>query len=266
MKNIVITNDDGIDSYGYRLLYDSLHSLGKIYLFAPESPKSATGLSITLHKPLRVNRKKFVRTYAYVVSGNPSDIVHLAMFKIVKKIDLLASGINLGDNTSIQVILSSGTIGAAIQAALFNIPAIAFSTAISDEIRLIKMKEYCRILKRYVRNITEWVIENGLPEKCDVLNVNFPDTLRENTEIVFTKPAKLRFLEKIIERKDPRGKPYYWIYGEVLEETEKNTDVHVLWIEKNISITPLSIGFHVYFDDKYNESMKNFIKEKMNLI
>ena len=243
MKRILVTNDDGIGSIGLRILFNSVRSLGTVYVVAPEGPKSAVGLSLTLHKPLRVLHRIKYAERAWVVSGTPSDCIHIGIEKIIgRKPDLVLSGINLGDNTSIQVILASGTVGAAMQSAIIGIPSIAFSTAIDDPDRLERSREYVRIMSRFVRRIVEWVLENGMPEDVKLLNVNFPPKLSEDTKAMLTRPALMRFKERIIERRDPRGRPYYWIYGTVLDNPRPGTDVYAVWVENKISITPISIN------------------------
>jgi 5'-nucleotidase len=131
MAKIIVTNDDGIHSPGIYVLAEAVNVFGNAYIVAPEKPKSATGLGMTLHKPLRVKRVPG-RKNTFSISGTPSDVIHIATNIITGPVDLVVSGVNIGYNTSIQVILSSGTIGAAAQAALMGIPAVAFSMAVND--------------------------------------------------------------------------------------------------------------------------------------
>jgi 5'/3'-nucleotidase SurE len=102
---ILVTNDDGVHSPGLRLLYQLVMGLGEVDVVAPESPKSATGPDITLHKPLRMYEVDICGSRVVTTSSTPSDTVYLATLDLGRRYDLVLSGINLGDNTSLQVIL-----------------------------------------------------------------------------------------------------------------------------------------------------------------
>ncbi|RLE62161.1 MAG: 5'/3'-nucleotidase SurE [Thermoprotei archaeon] len=243
--NILVTNDDGIYSPGLRILYDAVKDLGNIMVVAPERPRSATSLSLTLHKPLRVSRVKVGSEVFYSVSGNPSDVILIAVSKLMKSPpDIVLSGINIGDNTSLQLVLASGTVGACLQAALMNIKAVAFSMAISSMSDIVEYPKYTEITKNIIRRLTSSILEKGFPEGVDVLNVNFPPSYERGVNLKITRLAKLRFTERIVERTDPRGRKYYWIYGEEVDVAEEDTDVHTVFNEKSISITPLSLNLH----------------------
>ncbi len=237
---ILVTNDDGIHSKGIDVLAEAVSALGEAWIVAPEKPKSTTGLGMTLHKPLRVKKIKGSER-RFAISGTPSDIVHIATNVITGPVDLVVSGVNVGDNTSIQVILSSGTIGAAAQAALLGIPAIAFSMAVSDDEEIYEQR--ARVIP-VIRAVTSFVHRNGMPPGVDIISVNFPAEIRPNAEVKIARAAKTRWRELVDERTDPMGKKYYWIYGEPTE-VESGTDVHVVFREKNISVTPLTLDINV---------------------
>ena len=235
---ILVTNDDGPFSPGLAILREAVKGLGEAITVVPETPKSATGLGLTLHKPLRVNRITSNDDFIYLVSGTPSDVIYIAMNVISGKPDLVVSGINIGDNLSVQVILTSGTIGAVLQAAIEGVPGIAFSAAV-DSPEELEEGEYRNFILRVARLVTRITIEEGLPKGIDALNVNFPPIIAN--EVVITKPAVKRFSTSVVKRKDPQGKPYYWLYGSPIE-AEKGTDVHAVLEEGKIAITPLSIS------------------------
>ncbi len=242
MARILITNDDGIHSPGPFILRAALKDLGETWIVAPEKPKSATGLGMTLHKPLRIKPfGKEEKTYA--ISGTPSDIIHLARNVIVKDIDLVVSGVNIGDNTSTQVILSSGTVGAAAQAALENIPAVAVSAAVGSAEELVNNRELTLAIKAVVEEICARVLDKGLPEGVDLLNVNFPARITDKTRVVLAPAAKTRFSELVDERVDPLGNKYYWIYGEPKDPVE-GTDVYEVFVAGNIAVTPISLNIN----------------------
>lgn len=257
MVKILVTNDDGIHSPGLYVLADAVRGFGDVYVVAPEKPKSATGLGMTLHKPLRVKRVPG-KEKTFAISGTPSDIIHIATNVITGPVDLVVSGINVGDNTSIQVILSSGTIGAAAQAALLGIPAIAFSMAVSDG---EEIEEQAEKVTQVIRSVVEHVLTFGLPEGVDVISVNLPGKITEKTDVKVVPAAKLRWRELVDERTDPMGEKYYWIYGEPTE-IEPGTDVHVVFREGNIAITPLSLNINV----PMNEGEGGRIREYMGAL
>lgn len=243
-KTILVTNDDGVYSPGLSLLYNAVKDLGKVIVVAPEVPKSASGLGLTLHKPLRITKLILDNMVVYAVNGTPSDIIHLTLHVIAKKIDLVVSGVNIGDNTSIQVILSSGTIGAAAQAALEGIPAIAFSANVESAEELELNIELQELIRKVIRIFVKEIIEHRYPKGVDVINVNFPSEVRKNIKIKVAKAAKLRFTEYVEKRIDPRGKEYYWLYGQP-KEPEPGTDVYTVMVEKNIAVTPLKLDLNV---------------------
>lgn len=242
---ILVTNDDGVYSPGLRLLYEGVRGIGRAYVLAPETPKSASGLGITLHKPLRIIRiKLWGEEPVYMTNGTPSDVIYLALEELSPRFDLVVSGVNIGDNTSIQVILSSGTIGAAAQAALLGIPGIAFSADVDDAVELEDDVETWSNIRRLVRATVEWVLKNGIPEGADLLSINFPRKVKKDTPIRIVPAARTKFLQKVSVLYDPRGKKYYWLYG-TLVDPEPNTDVYTVHVEKAVAITPLTLNLNL---------------------
>lgn len=251
---ILVTNDDGVHSPGLKLLYDAVKEFGRVYVVAPETPKSASGLGITLHKPLRLEEVTIwdgVRIY--VTNGTPSDIVYLALNEVTPEIDLAVSGVNIGDNTSVQVILSSGTVGAAMQAALVGVKAVAFSAAVDEALEITG--GYAAMIKRVVSKIVKWVLENGLPDGVDVLNVNFPPPGNWRGGVSVAPPARMRYLQRVTINYDPRGKKYYWLYGMSIEPPE-GTDVYEVHVKGSVTLTPLSLDLTPHpskWDSVYRE-------------
>lgn len=248
---ILVTNDDGPFSPGLWILYNAVKDLGEVSIVVPETPKSASGLGLTLHKPLRLNRLSFEKTSVYMVSGTPSDVIYVAMNTIVGKPDLVLSGVNIGDNLSIQVILSSGTVGAVLQASIEGVPGIAFSAAV-DSPEELEAKHYKEHLENVIREFVKTIIEQGFPKNANIINVNFPPVIAR--DIVIVKPAKKRFSTSIVKRKDPRGLPYYWIYGQPVE-AEPGTDVYTVLEEAKIAVTPLTLPISFVEDGE----LKNLI-------
>lgn len=203
MAKILVTNDDGIYSPGLRMLYEYVKDLGEVYVVAPETPpKSASGLGITLHKPLRVSVMDLCGFKVYATSGTPSDTIYLAALEITGNVDLVLSGINIGDNTSMQVILSSGTLGAAFQAALLGIPAIAYSVDVESGDELEGNEELEPVLRAVVRESVMFVLRHGMPRGVDVISINFPRTISRDIKVKLVRASKLKFSEKIDVRVD----------------------------------------------------------------
>ncbi|MGC8607417.1 MAG: 5'/3'-nucleotidase SurE [Vulcanisaeta sp.] len=272
MVRILVTNDDGIYSPGLRMLYEYVKDLGDVYVVAPETPKSASGLGITLHKPLRVSRVDLCGFEVYATSGTPSDTIYLAALEITGNVDLVLSGINVGDNTSMQVILSSGTLGAAFQAALLGIPAIAYSVDVESSDELENNEELVPILRAVVRESTMFILRNGMPRGVDVISINFPRAISKDVKVKLVRASKLKFSEKVDVRIDPRGNKYYWLFGSLIEP-EPDSDTYVVHKENNIALTPLTLdmnalGPHTYTDLKVLngliDDLNNAIKNSLN--
>src|SRR5918994_4485990 len=165
---ILITNDDGITAPGIKNLIEAVKDLGKVVVVAPDKPQSGMGHAITIGQPLRLTKVNFFEgVEAYQCSGTPVDCVKLAVDKILRrKPDLCLSGINHGANHSINVIYS-GTMSAAVEAAIESIPSVGFSLLdYSIEADFTAARQYARIIVEKMLKKT--------PAKHTVLNVNFP--------------------------------------------------------------------------------------------
>jgi 5'-nucleotidase len=205
---ILITNDDGIISPGIRALVEVMATLGDVTVVAPDSPQSGKGHAITLEEPLRIERVDvFGDIPAWQCSGTPVDCVKIAIDKILhRKPDLCVSGINHGSNSSINIIYS-GTMSAAMEAAIDGIPAIGFSLLDYD------FEADFTASKHFVKIIAEQVLEHGLPGGA-LLNVNIPKLSLEDIKGVrICRQAVAKWVEEFDERIDPRGRKYYWLTG-----------------------------------------------------
>ena len=247
----MLTNDDGVHSPAFKALWRHLLDLkiGEVIAVTPEHEMSAAGKSITLHRPLRVNRisskihgDKY--GYVYLISGTPADAVVIAFKLILKeKPCITVSGINIGDNITLDNLFTSGTIAAAIQSLLNDVPAIAFSVEIPTSIdrRQLKVGNF-NFHGKLAAEITRFMIENPL-SKAHVLNINFPFNLGKDTSVESTSLAKVKFENYILERKDPRGAPYYWIGSSEINvsKCDEGTDLYALTVQKSVSISPISL-------------------------
>ncbi len=203
---ILVVNDDGIAAPGIRVLANLMKQLGDVVVVAPDSPQSAMGHAITISKPLRLEK---VDVYddieMYQCSGTPVDCVKLAVNKVLhRKPDLCVSGINHGSNSSINVIYS-GTMSAAMEGAIENIPSVGFS--LCDYAHQADFEP----VKKQVLEIASLVLQNGLPQGT-LLNVNFPKTPTIKG-IKICRQALAKWKEEFDERLDPSQRTYYWLTG-----------------------------------------------------
>ncbi len=255
MTKILLTNDDGVYSTGLKAAYESVKDLGEVTVVAPSTQKSGVGRGISIFEPLRLSLASLNGFKAYAVAGTPTDAVILGLFSIMKeKPDLVLSGFNVGENISTDTVTTSGTIGAALEAASYGIPSIAASIQVLDEgDKFDDHRGYkydfdvgIKLVNRIARNI----IEKGLPEGVDLLNVNIPRHATSETEIEITRLARKIFLTGVEERHDPRGRPYYWINGDLIRDAEEGTDVKAVMKKGHISVTPLSLDSTARVDFK----------------
>ncbi len=245
-RKILLTNDDGVYSAGIRAAYRSVADLGDVTVSAPIMQQSGVGRSISIFEPLRVTTTRIDGVEVNAVGGTPTDSVIIGMFTIMKeKPDLILSGFNIGENISTDTITTSGTIGAALEGASYGIPAIAASVQVKEEgDKFDDHRDYQHDFEvgiKVVNRIARKVIKHGLPQNVDLLNVNLPYHVEEDTEIEITRLARKLFKTDVEERHDPRGRPYYWIAGDLINEDEEGTDVDALVSKGHISVTPISL-------------------------
>ena len=242
---ILISNDDGVTASGILSAKKAVEDLGDVYVVAPQTQQSAVGHALTLTEPLRINKKKLRDgTYGYGVSGTPTDAVTIGLFHILdEKPDLVISGINTGFNIGKGELTTSGTLGAAFEAASFNIPTIAISQSVSNQDVKFEDGEVSidfSFAEKQLNRIAKTVIKKGLPEGVDLMNVNIPsDPVDDEIEIV--KLCDRMYMPFVEKRKDLRGVPYYWIEGNLCEYEESNTDGYVLNTKQRTTVTPLTI-------------------------
>lgn len=229
MPRILVTNDDGIYSEGLRKLADACREFGDVVIVAPDREQSAASHALTLNRPLRLLQ---IEKDEWIVDGTPTDCVNLAILKLMKtdRPDLIVSGINFGPNLGDDVTYS-GTISAAFEGALLNIPSIAFSALVGKHFSFDRCAAFAGELARI-----------ALKEHRDprvVLNVNFP--VGEFSGVKITALGRRIYSEGVIERLDPRGRKYYWIGGEPPTwHPGEGTDFEAIQ-QGLVSITPLHL-------------------------
>ena len=170
MASIIVTNDDGYDAPGILALARSMRDLGRVQVCAPATNQSASGHKISLHQNIEYSRCAVGDGIpALVVNGSPADCIALALLGLVKeKPDIVVSGINRGENMA-QDLTYSGTVTAALEAAINGIPAVAFSLARAEADCL----EQYAVAAKIAIPIVEMALRKGLPP-FTILNVNVP--------------------------------------------------------------------------------------------
>ena len=248
MPRILITNDDGIYSRGIHAAVEAVKDLGEVYVVAPLFQRSASGRAMTLHRPLRAKLIDVPGAkVAYGLDGMPVDCVIFALARFTD-FDLTISGINLGENLSTEITVS-GTASAAIETATHGIPSIAVSLEVDWKKALGEGEGIdFSVAANFLRRIAGAVLEKGLPEGVDMLNVNVPGDATPETPITITRLARRRYRPTIEERIDPRGHPYYWGVGRKCEEFEPGTDAYALKVEGKVSVTPINIDMTARVD------------------
>jgi 5'-nucleotidase len=231
---ILVTNDDGIFSEGIERLAKALAPIGRVVTVAPDQERSAAGHSLTLHHPLRA---KLVGPDRWSVDGTPTDCVNWGVLHLCKddRPSLLVSGINLGLNLGDDVTYS-GTVSAAFEGTILGIPSVAISQEIETGFSFDAAADFAVRLTRYL-------LEKPLPGGT-LVNVNVPAGAPQGVRV--TRLGKRRYGEAVIEKLDPRGRPYYWI-GSTLPtgELEEGTDITAI-AEKWIAMSPLHLDLTDY--------------------
>jgi len=214
---ILVTNDDGITAPGIRALVEAVKPLGKILVVAPDKPQSGMGHAITIGEPLRLEPSDiFEGIESYQCSGTPADCVKLAKDKLLNGAPALCvSGINHGSNSSINVIYS-GTMSGAVEASIEGLEAVGFSLCDYSYHADFEASVH------FARKIAQALLDNDLP-KGTLLNVNIPPAKLENIKgIKICRQADAKWVEEYDERRDPRGKKYFWLTGKFTNNDRKN--------------------------------------------
>lgn len=241
VPRILVTNDDGIHAPGLEVLERIARTLSDdVWVVAPEVEQSGAAHSLTLHVPVRA-RKISERRFA--VNGTPTDCVLLALQQIIpasQKVDLVLSGINRGSNAGDDVTYS-GTIAAAMEGTILHVPSIALSQECDDD------HIHWETAAQHAPAIIQKLMACGWPEN-DLMNVNFPDCLPNEVKGVRVCPQGKRLVNVALspERRDQKGRPYFWIGGERENKAEKSgVDLEFL-SAGYITVTPLCLDLTDY--------------------
>ncbi len=233
---ILLTNDDGYDSLGIKLVYDLLKERADITVFAPKTHQSGKGVAIDIRKPLTLER---VSENVFTIDSTPADVVAFALTNFKeKKFDLVISGVNHGYNLAHDT-LHSGTIGASIQSLILGVPSIALSAHFS----LVNVKEH-------LLEVFDFIMKNNLISKDYLLSVNFP-----SSEV---KGIKITKLSKMIEEPIYEVKDHKFYRGRMSKFIETKDDEKTAIKNGFIAITPLKPTF---FDEILFDKIKKKIKK-----
>ena len=246
MPTILVTNDDGIKSIGLSVLTKQLKKLGDVIVVTPGDERSGVGKSISIGQ-VNVAEVDFDEEIkAYATTGTPADSFLLAVNKILKGMpDLLVSGINIGPNLGIDDLLTSGTIGAAFEAAIRHVPAVAVSYCVSE----INDKTYGKdtipvddleLAASMGYKAAKFVLEQGMPSDVDIVSINVPEGAdHENVQLtslcydgygdIHTEVEDGYVIKSWALRHYPDG-----VHG---------TDIHAIKTGNCISVTPIKLGF-----------------------
>jgi 5'-nucleotidase len=233
---ILVSNDDGFASPGIKLLEEIARGLSNdVWVVAPEQEQSAASHSLTTRRPLRMTQ---IEERRYAVDGTPTDCVMLAVKHLLRdrRPDLVLSGINAGGNVG-EDLTYSGTVAAAMEAILLDIPAIALSQHYLDG-EPIPWPTAARFAPEVIRKL----VQLPWPEHT-LININFPFAAPEKVRgIAVTSQGRRAIADNLTERFDPRGRPYYWI-GPVPENgiAEPGTDLAAI-NDKQVSVTPIYLN------------------------
>jgi 5'-nucleotidase len=227
----LLSNDDGYQAPGLGVLADTLKAFGEVTVVAPDRDRSGASNSLTLSRPLRINKasKGF-----YYVDGTPTDCVHLGITGVMRhEPDMVIAGINRGPNLG-DDILYSGTVAAAMEGRFLGYPAVAVSFG------SFQMK-HLSTAARVVRRIVSGMISNPLPADT-ILNINIPDVRYDGLKgFRATRLGYRHKSEPAIKSHDPNGEPIYWVGPPGAEQDAgKGTDFDALR-NHAVSVTPLKV-------------------------
>lgn len=240
---ILVTNDDGFQADGLFALVLALREAGEVTVVAPERQQSATGHAITLHKPLRVQETTLRDgSPAFATNGTPSDCAALGILEVMGgDVDLVVSGINHGPNLGWDVHYS-GTVSAAIEAAMIGKPSVAVSVATWEK------DVYWEPVAKFAAQIAKRLLHQPLPPHT-VLNINAPNLPQSQIAgVAVTTQGRRQYVDRLEKRLDPIGRPYYWLGGSLAEEAkgaEAGSDVRTV-ADGKISLTPLHLDLTSY--------------------
>jgi len=254
---ILLANDDGISARGLHVLAKSLSRIGEVFIVAPDRERSGTGHSITVFDPIGAD--PFTSPdgiKGWVVGGTPADCVKLGISRLIDPPPhIVVSGINRGANLGTDV-LYSGTVSAAVEGVIMGIPSIAVSLTTFDY-----QADYT-YAARFTRAMIRILMRHGFSRNT-LVNVNVPAVGRNEIRGVRITKLGTRRYENLFERHvDPRGRTFYWLGGDVIEE-EQDPDSDVTAVNNNyISVTPIHFDLTDYrLIEEFKVKFKHYLRD-----
>jgi len=248
MPTILLTNDDGIQSVGLLALKKRLEKLGNVIVVAPEHERSGIGKALTTGRIEIVETRLRDDSKAYATTGTPGDAFLLATSKILKRMpDLLVAGINLGPNLAVDDLLNSGTLGAALEAAIHHVPAIAVSYCLAEitEQQAEKDKvteKQLELAAIIAQKAAKYVLQKGMPSEVDIVSINVPE--RVDSKSVEITSLSYKGYGDIYSEQNGGYKIMNWALKNYPDDAP-GTDLYAIKKKKAISITPIKLKlFH----------------------
>jgi len=246
LPTILVINDDGIESIGLTTLKKRLEKLGNVIVVAPRDERSGIGKALTTDLIKVMETKLSDGSKAYATTGTPADSFFMAVNKILKRMpDLLVAGINLGPNLGIDDMLNSGTLGAALEAAIHHVPAIAVSYCIPKitekmaEKEEVTMKDL-ELAATLAFKTAKYVLEKGMPPDVEIISINVPEK-PDSKKIIITSLSYKGYNDIYSEQREGYRIISWALTG--YPDDKPGTDLHAVKKEKCISITPIKVGF-----------------------
>ncbi len=241
----LLVNDDGVHSIGIQMLKKELQESFECIVVGPKSEKSGIGKALTVGSIIKIEKVELNYGEAYSIDGTPADAVLLAIYKILnRKPDIVIAGINLGPNLGVDDILNSGTLGAAMEAAIHEIPSIAISYCISrdfdDNVTTTLVGDPgLKLASKIAHELAKIIIQRGLPKGVDLISVNVPDYRHGIKGVKITRPSRKGYPDIYI--KDQDGYRISRWDVSLYPRDSDDTDVEAIR-SGYIAITPISLA------------------------
>lgn len=245
---ILLTNDDGIQSPGLWAAAEALSVLGFVNVVAPREQSTGTGRSMPNHSDGIIHSQKVTISdgdwTVYAVGGTPAQVVGHGVLEILPQPpDILVAGINYGENLGSGVTIS-GTVGAALEGAALGVPSLAVSLETDQEHHLSYSEEVdFSIAAHFTVYFAQLILERRMPFDVDVLKIDIPSDATPDTPWMITRVSRKRYYESLAPRRKTWSEPARigYRHSPELEQFDKRSDVYVMRIERKVSVTPLSL-------------------------
>lgn len=246
---ILLTNDDGVHSPGLHAAVEALADIGDLLIMAPSTQQTGAGRGYLVESDKTIYQTEIlinsVSQRAYHATVSPAQAVALAVLELAQRpIDLCVSGINYGENIGSGVTIS-GTVGAALEAACYNIPALAASFETPHEYHLQHSREInFAVSAHFTRLFAQKILAGGLPPGVDLLKIDVPASATPTTPWRVTRISRQRYYQSKVEDYDPQtGQPKKFSYYVNVDHAalEPESDIYVFAVEKQVAVVPMSI-------------------------